>query len=77
MTHAQRQGRIHRIGQKNDVELLDLVADHPSERRARERLRTKYQLRELMTSPMAGLDDTGLAQFLKERAVAEGQGGLF
>jgi hypothetical protein len=30
-----------------------------------------------MTSPMAGLDDTGLAQFLKERAVAEGQGGLF
>lgn len=77
MTHAQRQGRIHRIGQQNDVELLDLVADHPSERRARERLRTKYQLRELMTSPMAGLDDTGLAQFLKERAVAEGQGGLF
>lgn len=77
MTHAQRQGRIHRIGQKNDVELLDLVADHPSERRARERLRTKYQLRELMTSPMAGLDDSGLAQFLKERAVAEGQGGLF
>lgn len=64
MTHAQRQGRIHRIGQKNDIELIDLVADHPAERRAQERLKNKYELRDIMTSPMDGLDDSGLAGYL-------------
>ncbi len=59
--HAQRNGRIHRIGQTQDVELLDLVADHPEERRARDRLARKYGLREIVTSPLDGLDDTGLA----------------
>ena len=71
MTHAQRNGRIHRIGQKNDVELMDLVANHPSERKARDRLKTKYELRELMSSSMEGLDDTGLASFLHQRKVAQ------
>ena len=66
----QREGVFREMKNRRSFE-------KPSERRARERLRTKYQLRELMTSPMAGLDDSGLAQFLKERAVAEGQGGLF
>ena len=77
MGHAQRQGRINRIGQKNNVELLDLVANHPSEDRARARLKTKYALRELLTTPLAGLDDTGLAAFLHQRRVAEGQASLF
>ena len=67
MTHAQRNGRIFRVGQKNDVELIDGVANHPEIRRARERLRTKYGLREMMTSPMEGLDDTGVAAFLQNR----------
>lgn len=66
MTHAQRQGRINRIGQKNAIELTDLVSDHPSERRARNRLSTKYGLRDLMTSPLESLDDTGLAYYLKQ-----------
>ena len=35
MTHAQRDGRINRTGQKNDIDLIDLVSDHPSERKAR------------------------------------------
>lgn len=64
MVHAQRQGRIHRVGQKNDVELLDLVADHPAERRARKRLTEKYELRDIMTSPLEGLDDRGVAGYL-------------
>jgi superfamily II DNA or RNA helicase len=77
MTHAQRNGRINRIGQKNDVELMDLVADHTSERNARERLKTKYALRELMSSSMEGLDDTGLASFLHQRKVTQQQESMF
>lgn len=71
MTHAQRQGRIHRVGQKNAVELVDLIADHESERRARSRLANKYGLRQLMTSPLEALDDTGLAHYLAQT----GKGG--
>lgn len=72
MGHAQRQGRIHRTGQKNpNIELMDLVADHPSERAARERLKTKYALRELMSSPYESADDTGLASFLHQRKVEQ------
>ena len=76
-THAQRNGRIHRMGQVNDVELADAIADHPSERRARDRLKRKYELRDIMTSPLEGLDDTGLAFFLKRRQAEKEQGGLF
>lgn len=78
MTHAQRNGRIFRTGQKSDVELIDGVADHPEVHKARERLQRKYGLREMMTSPMEGLDDTGVAHFLRQRrAEADAQDGLF
>ena len=70
MTHAQRQGRIYRTGQKQNVELIDGIADHPEVHKARERLMKKYGLRELMTSPMEGLDDTGVAYFIKQRQAA-------
>jgi superfamily II DNA or RNA helicase len=62
--HAQRNGRINRIGQKNNVELIDLVPDHPSARMDRKRLAEKYDLREIMTSPLDGLDDHGIAGYL-------------
>jgi hypothetical protein len=77
--HAQRQGRINRTGQKNNVELMDLVADHPSEKKARKRLADKYMLREMMTAPLEGLDDSGVASFLKQRQAAAdtGQGAMF
>lgn len=65
MVHAQRNGRIHRMGQKNNVELLDLVADHAAERRNRKRLTEKYELRDIMTSPLEGLDDSGVAGYLQ------------
>lgn len=67
---GQRNARIHRLGQKNDVELHDLVANHPSEIRARKRLARKSEMRELMLSPMESLDDTGLAYFLHQRKFA-------
>lgn len=70
MTHAQRRGRIFRTGQKNNVELIDAVPDHPEIHRARDRLQRKYGLRDLMTSPLEGLDDTGLAYFLRQKQVA-------
>jgi Helicase conserved C-terminal domain/Type III restriction enzyme, res subunit len=66
MLHAQRNGRIHRMGQDQDVELIDLVANHPSEQRARDRLEKKYGLREVMTSPLEGLDEHGLAGYLNQ-----------
>ena len=79
MTHAQRQGRIHRIGQKNAVELIDLVSDHESDRRARGRLEKKYDLRDLLTTPLDGLDDSGLAYYLKRNGFGaqSAQAGLF
>lgn len=76
-THHQRNGRIDRLGQKNDVELIDLVADHPSERRARERLMKKDELRGILTSSMEGLDDTGLAAYLNRARMDREQKGLF
>lgn len=69
MTHVQRQGRIYRTGQKHDVELVDLVANHEWERRARRRLERKYGLREMLTSPLDGLDDSGLAFHLVKAGV--------
>jgi superfamily II DNA or RNA helicase len=79
MTHAQRNGRIFRTGQENDVELIDAVPDHPEVHRARDRLQRKYGLRDLMTSSLEGLDETGIAQFLRERQVreADSPGALF
>jgi superfamily II DNA or RNA helicase len=75
MTHAQRQARVHRIGQKNDVELIDLIGDHPSERKARDRLSRKYKMRELMSSPLERLDDTGVAHYIKARQTVQDDGG--
>lgn len=77
-THAQRNGRIDRTGQMNDtIELIDFVADHPRERRARKRLADKYELRGIMTSPLEGLDDTGLASYLNKARMEREQAGLF
>ncbi|HEX7642004.1 MAG TPA: helicase-related protein [Burkholderiaceae bacterium] len=64
MVHAQRAGRIDRIGQQNNIDLHDLVANHVQERRSRARLARKSALREVVTNPLDGLDDTGLAAFL-------------
>ena len=66
MLWNQRNGRIHRMGQDQDVDLIDLVANHPAEARARKRLAQKGELREIMTSPLEGLDDHGIAGALRK-----------
>lgn len=80
-THSQRNARIHRLGQKHGVSLYDLEADHPEERRSRERLDKKYALKDMMASPLDGLDDTGVAGMIKARrdaaASSGGQMGMF
>ena len=77
MVHAQRGGRVNRIGQKNDIDLYDAVANHKSERRASDRLSRKYALRDVVTSPLDGLDDTGLAAFLHHQQVDAQQASMF
>ncbi|HWQ10825.1 MAG TPA: DEAD/DEAH box helicase [Holophaga sp.] len=76
MIHNQRTARIHRLGQTNDVEVISAVADHPWERQAVERMKTKDSLGGLFQAPDGYLDDSGLAQTLKEvrarRAQAQG-----
>lgn len=78
-THSQRNARIDRIGQKNGIELIDLEADHKEERRSRERLEKKYALKDMMASPLDGLDDSGVAGAIHARrsAAQADQGGLF
>lgn len=71
MVHAQRGARIHRVGQTEDVELFDIVADHPAEQRARRRLANKYELRDIVTSPLEGLDDRGIAGYLRRARAGE------
>lgn len=66
-THSQRNARIDRLGQKNAIELIDLVGDHKEEFRARDRLARKYALKDMMADPMDGLDDTGVAGAISAR----------
>lgn len=77
MVHNQRAGRIARVGQKNNVDLYDLIANHAQERHARSRLARKQDLREVVTNPLDGLDDTGLAAFLSHKQQASKQAAMF
>jgi hypothetical protein len=76
-TKEQRDGRINRLGQKNNIDLVTLMADHPIERAARKRLESKYELRDVLTQPFEGLDDSGLAAHLSRVRVDREQAGLF
>lgn len=78
-THSQRNARIHRLGQKKGVELIDLQGDHPEERKSSQRLERKYGLKNMMASPLDGLDDTGVSGAIAARRAAaqSDQAGLF
>ena len=78
-THSQRNARIHRLGQKKGVELIDLQGDHQEERKSSQRLERKYGLKNMMASPLDGLDDTGVAGAIAARRAAaqSDQAGLF
>lgn len=66
MTMQQRQARIARIGQTDNVEIHHLIADHPWERTNTERVKTKDTLGAIFQSPEGFLDDTGIAGALRE-----------
>lgn len=76
MRHAQRNGRIYRTGQKNDVELIDGIPNHPEVRKARDRLQRKYGLRDLMTTPLDGLDESGVGYYLRQHHVYDEEKAL-
>jgi superfamily II DNA or RNA helicase len=66
-THAQRFGRIDRLGQKHpEIHLIDLQTDTPFEARAQHRVEKKYDLRNILTDPAEMLDDTGISGMLKQ-----------
>jgi SNF2 family DNA or RNA helicase len=65
MLHEQRIARTVRMGQKNRVQVHNLAADCPVERNARRVLRTKGELRELVTASEESIDDSGLGMRLK------------
>lgn len=75
-THSQRNARIDRIGQNNNIELIDLVGDHPEEAKSRDRLTRKYALKDMMADPMDGLDDSGVAGAISARRKAAQNGEL-
>lgn len=76
-TSSQRNARIDRIGQTKGIELIQLESDHREERKAKERLMKKFALKEMMASPLDGLDDTGVAWHIKQRMHAQQQNALF
>ncbi len=69
MTFCQRNGRIYRTGQKQDVALIQGFPNHPETRKALDRLRTKSALRDLMTSPLDGLDESGIGYYLRQHRI--------
>lgn len=64
--HEQRTARIDRLGQKQAITVHNLMADHPLEQRARQRLGRKYELGSIFQSPTEALDDTGLAHAITQ-----------
>lgn len=80
MMHAQRNGRIDRLGQNKAIELVDLVTDTDFEERARQRVARKYELRSIFTDGGGeARDDSSLGAFIerelhRRRQLAESQG---
>ena len=74
MCHNQRTARIWRVGQKDNVESITLMADHPWERNNLERVKRKGVLGEIFQDPTGYLDDSGLAGDLKAVRARAGQG---
>jgi len=60
-TWEQRTGRIHRLGQTEDVDVHTLMTDTPLDYEKRKRLKTKSGLREFITSHYEAMDDHSLA----------------
>jgi superfamily II DNA or RNA helicase len=63
-TWWQRTGRIHRLGQKDDVDVVTLQTDSILDHKNKARLERKSGLREMLTSPYEGLEESGIASSL-------------
>ncbi|MDO8357291.1 MAG: helicase-related protein [Nitrospirota bacterium] len=63
-TFWQRIGRIHRLGQTDDVDALTLNTDTILDQKNHSRLERKSGLREMLTSPYESMDETGLGAIL-------------
>ena len=66
MVHEQRTARIHRLKQTQDVEVVNMLANHEHDRRARERVKRKQVLAGIYQGKEGYLDDSGLAEQLRE-----------
>jgi hypothetical protein len=64
-THEQRTARIDRLGQTSDVEVVNLLADHEWDRKARDRVARKKLLADIYQSKENNYDDSGIAQTLR------------
>jgi hypothetical protein len=65
-THEQRTARIDRLGQTSDVEVVNMLADHEWDRKARARVAQKKMLADIYQSKDGNYDDAGLAQTLRD-----------
>ena len=65
-TMEQRAARIDRLGQTEDVDVVNLLCDHPWERKACERVGRKKMLADIYQSQDGNYDDSGLAQSLRD-----------
>lgn len=63
-TWEQRSARINRLGQTQDVEIVNMMSNHRHDVEARERVRRKEALASIYQSPAGYLDDTGIAEKL-------------
>ena len=73
-THAQRKGRIDRLGQKHDkIRLVDLTTDSEFEERGQRRIDEKYDLRDITTDPGLDLDESGIGKVAREARMRTAQ----
>lgn len=64
-THEQRTARIDRLGQTEDVEVVNMLADHQWDRDARDRVARKQSLASIFQSKEGYLDDSGITETLR------------
>ena len=82
-THEQRNARIDRLGQKDPIELHNLISDSQYDKDNYQRLERKRALGALFQGEHEDLDDTGLGRHLvlaglgRPALEPEAQGGLF
>jgi hypothetical protein len=64
--HEQRTARVDRLGQTSDVEVVNMLADHEWDRKARDRVAKKKVLAGIYQGKEGNYDDSGIAQTLRE-----------